>query len=249
VSSQSRELDWDAIAAYYNAGYTVRECRQQFGFSNRAWTAAVARGDVQPRRDRSGRPRGETREKVRTLLEAGLSRAAIARELGISKPTVTHHAKALGLPSDSRCNRRYDWEEVQRYSDAGHSITACQVRFGFTRKTFMDAAKRGKIKTRPQAAPSTTYLISGQRQHRGTLKRALLRERLKENKCELCGIATWRDKPLALALHHINGDGHDNRLENLQLLCPNCHSQTENFAGRNVRRIADGNGASATPAS
>jgi len=41
--------------------------------------------------------------------------------------------------------------------------------------------------------------------------------------------------PLALALHHVNGDNCDDRLENLALLCPNCHSQTENFAGRNVR--------------
>jgi 5-methylcytosine-specific restriction endonuclease McrA len=40
-------------------------------------------------------------------------------------------------------------------------------------------------------------------------------------------------------LHHVNGDGRDNRLENLQLLCPNCHSQTDNFAGRNVRRNTD----------
>jgi hypothetical protein len=40
--------------------------------------------------------------------------------------------------------------------------------------------------------------------------------------------------PPALALHHINGDNCDDRLENLALLCPNCHSQTENFAGRNV---------------
>jgi 5-methylcytosine-specific restriction endonuclease McrA len=43
-----------------------------------------------------------------------------------------------------------------------------------------------------------------------------------------------------MALHHINGDGRDNRLENLQFLCPNCHSQTENFAGRNVRRNGSG---------
>ena len=40
-----------------------------------------------------------------------------------------------------------------------------------------------------------------------------------------------------MALHHVNGDGSDNRLENLQMLCPNCHSQTENFAGRKRRAL------------
>jgi hypothetical protein len=177
---------------------------------------------------------------VRLLLEAGLSRAAVARKLGLSKPTITYHAKVLGLPSDSRCNRRYDWDEVQRFYDAGHSITACQLRFGFARKTFMDAAKRGAIKSRPQAAPAITYLTPDRRQHRGTLKRALLREGLKQARCELCGIEEWLGQPLMMALHHLNGDGRDNRLENLQLLCPNCHSQTENFAGRNVARNGDG---------
>jgi 5-methylcytosine-specific restriction endonuclease McrA len=39
-----------------------------------------------------------------------------------------------------------------------------------------------------------------------------------------------------VALHHINGDRLDNRLENLQLLCPNCHSQTSTYSGRNGHR-------------
>jgi len=40
-----------------------------------------------------------------------------------------------------------------------------------------------------------------------------------------------------MALHHVNGDGRDNRLENLVMLCPNCHSQTENFSGRGRGRL------------
>jgi transposase-like protein len=183
--------------------------------------------------------KGETRELVRALLDAGLSRSAVARKLGISRPTVTYHARVLGLPSDSRCNRRYDWAEVQRYYDAGHSITDCQRHFGFARKTFVDAVKRGAVRSRPQVPPAITYLTVGLLQSRGTVKRALLRERLKEGECERCSIREWRGAPLSLALHHVNGNGCDNRLENLQLLCPNCHSQTENFAGRNM-----GNGAS-----
>lgn len=60
---------------------------------------------------------------------------------------------------------------------------------------------------------------------------------LKADRCEICGISEWLGRPLSLPLHHLNGDGDDNRLENLQLLCPNCHSQTENFAGRKRRRV------------
>ncbi|HWF50270.1 MAG TPA: HNH endonuclease [Solirubrobacteraceae bacterium] len=53
--------------------------------------------------------------------------------------------------------------------------------------------------------------------------------------CERCGLIDWQGDPLTLALHHINGERHDNRLENLMLLCPNCHSRTDTYAGRNGR--------------
>ena len=58
---------------------------------------------------------------------------------------------------------------------------------------------------------------------------------LKEkNKCECCGITEWLGKPIICELHHINGDSTDNRIENLQILCPNCHSQTDNFRNKNT---------------
>lgn len=59
-----------------------------------------------------------------------------------------------------------------------------------------------------------------------TLKRRLVKEGIKEWKCEKCGITNWMGEDLTLELHHINGNHFDNRLENLQMLCPNCHSQT-----------------------
>jgi hypothetical protein len=71
---------------------------------------------------------------------------------------------------------------------------------------------------------------------RNHLNQRLLAAGLKNERCETCGISEWRGRPLSLALHHVNGDRLDNRVENLELLCPNCHSQTANFAGRNGRR-------------
>jgi 5-methylcytosine-specific restriction endonuclease McrA len=67
-------------------------------------------------------------------------------------------------------------------------------------------------------------------------KELVYRLSLKENKCEICGITEWQGKPIICELHHINGDSTDNRLENLQILCPNCHSQTDNFRSRNRNR-------------
>jgi DNA-binding CsgD family transcriptional regulator len=177
-----------------------------------------------------------TRRQVAELLDAGLSGAAVARRLGISKSTVSYHKRRLGQPIDARCNRRYDWTTVQSFYDEGHTITQCQQRFGFARKTFMDAVRRGVLITRPQSAPVGEYLVRGRQVNRTHLKGRLIAAGLKENRCERCGIEDWLGDPLAMALHHVNGEGTDNRLENLMMLCPNCHSQTKNFAGRGRRK-------------
>ena len=67
------------------------------------------------------------------------------------------------------------------------------------------------------------------------LKNRLLLEGLKEHKCECCGITEWNGKPAPLELDHINGNHHDNQLENLRILCPNCHAQTDTYRGKNKK--------------
>jgi hypothetical protein len=70
------------------------------------------------------------------------------------------------------------------------------------------------------------------------LKNRLLYEGLKQRKCEQCELTEWNDKPLSLELHHIDGDYLNNTIENLLLLCPNCHSCTENYRGKNKKLSA-----------
>jgi 5-methylcytosine-specific restriction endonuclease McrA len=176
------------------------------------------------------------RESVRALLEEGLSRAEIARRLDVSKGTVGYHIRHLDEPIDERFARRYDWPAIRSAYESGLSVVECQERFGFSKYAWYYAVQRGEIVPRDWVIPMEELLVVGRRTSRGHLKQRLLREGLKENRCERCGITEWRREPLNMALHHINGDKVDNRLENLQLLCPNCHAQTPNYGGRNGHR-------------
>jgi len=173
-----------------------------------------------------------TREQVRALFTAGRSQSQIARELDVTKSTVAYHVRNLGVDPDDRFNRRYDWDEVQRYyDDTGSSAADCRQHFGFSRDAWYSAVARGAIVARPHGMP-IEELVSKPRGRRH-LKARLIGAGLLGTECERCGIDHWMGSVLALCLHHVNGDPNDNHLENLSVLCPNCHSQTDNFAGRN----------------
>jgi hypothetical protein len=177
-----------------------------------------------------------TRGAVRRLAARGNTTAEIARALGVSTRTVRHHKQRLDGPVDAKYSIRHDWDEIQRYYDEGHSRRECQLRFGFAAQTWQKAVKRGAIVPRPSALPLAELLREGAARGRWNVKQRLLSAGLKQNCCEECGISTWLGESLSLALHHRNGDTHDNRLENLALLCPNCHSQTPNFAVNSTKR-------------
>jgi transposase-like protein len=178
----------------------------------------------------------EKRALIDGMFQDGYSQAMIAAELGMSKATVAYHARRFGLPARDDFARRYDWNEVQREYDAGASVSECARKFGFCKASWTQAVARGDVIPRPRRLPLNQLLVRGTKRGRFNLKNRLVEADLKENRCERCGISEWRGRPLNMQLHHVNGDGLDNRLENLELLCANCHSQTSTYGGRNGHR-------------
>lgn len=65
------------------------------------------------------------------------------------------------------------------------------------------------------------------------LHKRLIKEGIKEAKCDICGNTMWNNLPIPLQLDHIDGNPHNHKLENLRILCPNCHAQTETWCGKN----------------
>lgn len=79
---------------------------------------------------------------------------------------------------------------------------------------------------------NSTY-STGQPVSSHRLKLKILKFGIKEHICEECENVEWLGKKIPLELHHINGNRFDNRIENLKLLCPNCHTFTDNYRSKN----------------
>ena len=93
--------------------------------------------------------------------------------------------------------------------------------------------RNGGAYVKPRAIEE--YLVKGSQITSYKLKNKLFLAGLKEKRCECCGNTEWMGKPINLELHHKNGDPRDNRIENLEILCPNCHSYTDTYSGKNQK--------------
>lgn len=114
--------------------------------------------------------------------------------------------------------------------DASHFVKESWSK-GLTKETSEVLAKRGKSITKH--TPDTAFK-ENTRLSSSTLKK-LFDELDVPEICTECGIGnTWNGKPIRLQIDHVNGIRTDNRITNLRYLCPNCHSQTDTFAGRNL---------------
>ena len=83
--------------------------------------------------------------------------------------------------------------------------------------------------------PLEEILVENSNYDRSRLKKRLIKKKLLDYKCSICQLKDWNNKSISLQLDHINGNSRDHRLENLRLLCPNCHSQTDNFCRKKTK--------------
>ena len=94
---------------------------------------------------------------------------------------------------------------------------------------------KGLLKNRVNGSISLSEILDGLHPSYQTskLRIRLIKENIKEAKCECCGISEWLGKNLSLELDHIDGNRYNHKLHNLRILCPNCHSQTDSYRGKN----------------
>ncbi|MGH3568137.1 MAG: HNH endonuclease [Pseudonocardia sp.] len=169
------------------------------------------------------------------------------RRLGID---ATHPPRGgPGSPRSSRRFRDEDLVEAVRVETTVHGVprrldyktSGGMFRFVVAniRRLDLDTSHfLGQAWSRGMRRPPTRttlledLLVRGSTTTSSNLRRRLITAGLKPGHCQCCGLNEWRGQRLSLALDHINGDHTDNRLENLRILCPNCHSLTETWCGR-----------------
>jgi RNase P subunit RPR2 len=128
------------------------------------------------------------------------------------------------------------------------SATEASVKLGVKYETFRVHAKRlnvfkvnpsgkgiNKLKTEGFGKISLTDILNGKHPtyQSNKLRIRLFESKLKEMRCEECDITEWNGKKVSFELEHIDGNRYNHKLLNLKILCPNCHSQTKTYRGKN----------------
>ncbi|MCK9532369.1 MAG: hypothetical protein M0R77_17800 [Gammaproteobacteria bacterium] len=96
-----------------------------------------------------------------------------------------------------------------------------------------ETKERMKWNKGKEIVPNEIVFAENSKYDNDVVKKRILQNNLLDYKCAECELTEWQGKSIVLELEHCNGVRNDHRIENLKFLCPNCHSQTETFRGRN----------------
>lgn len=155
------------------------------------------------------------KEEMLRLVEIGYSTHKIAKELGVGQTTIRRHLAKLNVKTKVKSGPNRDLENL------------------YCKKCGLEKEKRSnwycnKCTTGRKAKITEIKENTSPK----TIRRILLDKR--EHRCESCKRKTWMGKSISLQVHHVDGNSDNNDENNLKLLCPNCHSQTPNFMGKNI---------------
>ena len=192
-------------------------------------------------------------DEILSLREEGLSYREISRQVNCSKSLVSFY-----------CNKN-NWEKIEkkRKETETYELLVCDLikesdninqickklgkkptntNYAFIKKIInkynINVSHFTAEKTDRKCIRYTDdeiFCINSPYTNSNSLKNRLIKNNLKNNKCEICGNTMWNGVNIQLEIHHINGIHNDNRLENIILICPNCHATTENYCGRNKK--------------
>jgi len=176
-------------------------------------------------------------EEICLLLKEGYSYKQIVEKLNCSKSVVSYHARKNGLQRQSSYSH-YDWKSISTFY-LTHTFSETKEEFGFSDGAWSKALSRGVVVSRGRVGGKYNLediLIEGSTYSTEKLKTRLLKAGIFKEICNICGVnSIWQGRRLVLQLDHINGVPNDHRIDNLRTLCPNCHSQTSTYCGRNKK--------------
>lgn len=181
----------------------------------------------------------EKGKKIKEMLLEGKSSKYIMQALNTKSSNVSFHARKLGLGVG---RNSYDWKEVQKSIDNGlRQKQLCEL-YGFNPSTYSKAVARGSIKVikkyKDMSFEEIAKFTNGKCLTGHQAK--LIRNHLSKAfgwKCSVCLITEWNGKSIIMEVDHIDGNRSNNLIENLRLLCPNCHSQTSTWRGKNFENL------------
>lgn len=139
-------------------------------------------------------------------------------------------------------------EQIVYVAKNSKSATEAASKLGIKYETFRVHAKRLNVFRTNQSGKGTNKpkedglgkiplndIFEGKYPHyqSNKLRKRLFSEGHKKEKCEVCGLSDWLGKKISLELDHKDGNRYNHNLNNLQILCPNCHSQTDTYRGKN----------------